>query len=192
MLRQQEDKAVCLSLADFVAPAGAGDHVGAFIVTAGIGCDELAAHFDRDHDDYHAIMAKSLADRLAEAGAEWLHRRARMEFGYGASEGLTHEQILKEQYRGIRPAFGYPACPDHTPKRALFELLGNHAHHTVSLTEGLAMTPTASVCGLYFAHPKAQYFAVGRLSHEQVEDYSRRMGTAIVEIERMIPSNLGY
>jgi 5-methyltetrahydrofolate--homocysteine methyltransferase len=192
MLRQQEDKEVCLSLADFVAPAGAGDHVGAFIVTAGIGCDQLAAHFEADHDDYLAIMSKSLADRLAEAGAEWLHRRARFEFGYGASEGLSHEQILKEQYRGIRPAFGYPACPDHTPKRALFELLGNHSHHTVELTEGLAMTPTASVCGMYFAHPKAQYFAVGRLSREQVEDYARRMGSSVVEIERMIPSNLGY
>jgi 5-methyltetrahydrofolate--homocysteine methyltransferase len=192
MLRQQEQKEVCMSLADFVAPAGGGDHLGAFIVTAGIGCDALAAHFDRDHDDYHAIMTKALADRLAEAGAEWLHRRARQELGYGATEGLNHEQILKEQYRGIRPAFGYPACPDHTPKRALFELLGNHAHHQVSLTEGLAMTPTASVCGLYFAHPKAQYFSVGRLGRDQVEDYARRAGTTVVEIERMIPSNLGY
>jgi 5-methyltetrahydrofolate--homocysteine methyltransferase len=192
MLRQQEDKEVCMSLADFVAPAGAGDHVGAFIVTAGIGCDELAAVFMTDHDDYHAIMTKALADRLAEAGAEWLHRRIRVAFGYGATENLTHEQILKEQYRGIRPAFGYPACPDHTPKRGLFELLGNHAHHTVELTEGLAMTPTASVCGMYFVHPKAQYFSVGRLSKEQVDDYARRMGTSTVEIERMIPSNLGY
>jgi 5-methyltetrahydrofolate--homocysteine methyltransferase len=145
-----------------------------------------------DHDDYHAIMTKALADRLAEAGAEWLHHRIRVAFGYGATENLTHQQILKEQYRGIRPAFGYPACPDHTPKRGLFELLGNHAHHTVELTEGLAMTPTASVCGMYFVHPKAQYFSVGRLGKDQVEDYARRMGTSTVEIERMIPSNLGY
>jgi 5-methyltetrahydrofolate--homocysteine methyltransferase len=192
MLRQQEDKAVCFSLADFVAPAGAGDHVGAFIVTAGIGTDELAAEFMNDHDDYHAIMTKALADRLAEAGAEWLHHRVRVEFGYGAAENLDMNRILKEDYRGIRPAFGYPACPDHTPKRALFALLGNAAHHQVALTEGLAMTPTASVCGMYFAHPKAQYFSVGRLGKDQVEDYARRMGTSTVEIERMIPSNLGY
>lgn len=192
MLRQQEDKETCMSLADFVAPAGSHDHVGAFIVTAGIGCDELAASFLADHDDYHSIMTKALADRLAEAGAEWLHRRVRVAFGYGATENLTHEQILKEQYRGIRPAFGYPACPDHTPKRALFELLNNHDHHQVSLTEGLAMTPTASVCGMYFVHPKAQYFSAGRLGKDQVEDYARRMGTSTVEIERMIPSNLAY
>ncbi len=192
MLRQQEDKEVCMSLADFVAPAGKGDHVGAFIVTAGIGTDELAAEFMDDHDDYHAIMTKALADRLAEAAAEWLHHRVRVHFGYGATEGLDMTRILKEDYRGIRPAFGYPACPDHTPKRALFDLLGNFAHHQVSLTEGLAMTPTASVCGMYFVHPKAQYFSVGRLGKDQVEDYARRMGTSTVEIERMIPSNLGY
>ncbi|MEZ4360544.1 MAG: methionine synthase [Kofleriaceae bacterium] len=192
MLRQQEDKEACLSLADFVAPVGGGDHVGAFIVTAGLGCDELVRHFERDHDDYHAIMTKALADRLAEAGAEWLHHRVRVELGYGAAEGLSREQILKEQYRGIRPAFGYPACPDHTPKRALFELLGHQDHHGVALTEGLAMTPTASVCGLYFAHPQARYFSVGRLGRDQIEDYARRMGTSIVEIERMLPSNLAY
>ena len=192
MLRQQEDKDVCLSLADFVAPAGHGDHVGAFIVTAGIGCDALAAHYERDHDDYHAIMAKALADRLAEAGAEWLHHRARVELGYGGAEALSREQILKEEYRGIRPAFGYPACPDHLPKRGLFELLGGGEHHQVSLTEGLAMTPTASVCGMYFAHPKAQYFAISRIGRDQIEDYARRLGTSIVEVERMLPSVLAY
>ncbi len=192
MLRQQEEKELSLSLADFVAPAGGGDHLGAFIVTAGLGCDELAAHYERDHDDYHAIMVKALADRLAEAGAEWLHHRARVELGYGASEGLSREQILREEYRGIRPAFGYPACPDHLPKRGLFALLGGADHHGVSLTEGLAMTPTASVCGLYFAHPKAQYFAISRVGKDQVEDYARRLGSSIAEVERMLPSVLAY
>ncbi len=174
MPRQREDKEVTLSLADFIAPAagapsGPGgpagspiDHLGAFIVTAGIGTDELSAKFEADHDDYTAIMAKALADRLAEAGAEWLHARVRHDWGYGATENLTREQILAETYRGIRPAFGYPACPDHAPKGTLFQLLGNADHHRVTLTESFAMYPTASVSGLYFAHPKAQYFAIGR------------------------------
>ncbi|HUJ60238.1 MAG TPA: vitamin B12 dependent-methionine synthase activation domain-containing protein, partial [Kofleriaceae bacterium] len=160
MPRQREDKDVCLSLADFVAPAG--DHIGGFIVTAGLGCDALAAAYERDHDDYSAIMAKALADRLAEAAAEWLHAKVRAEW-YGG-EVLSHEQILAEQYRGIRPAFGYPACPDHAPKRVLFELLDHAEFHGVALTESYAMTPTASVSGLYFAHPDARYFAVGRSS----------------------------
>ncbi|TMQ16406.1 MAG: methionine synthase [Deltaproteobacteria bacterium] len=154
MPRQREDKAVCLSLADFIAPlgtaplgaaplgAGVRDHLGAFIVTAGIGTDELAARFERDHDDYSAIMAKALADRLAEA--------------------LSHNDIIAENYRGIRPAFGYPACPDHSPKATLFALLDNAAHHGVTLTESYAMYPTASVSGLYFAHPDSSYFSVGR------------------------------
>jgi 5-methyltetrahydrofolate--homocysteine methyltransferase len=158
MPRQREDKDVCYSLADFIAPAG--DHLGAFIVTAGLGTDELAASFERQHDDYSAIMAKALADRLAEAAAEWLHARVRREW-YG-EQALSHDQILAEQYRGIRPAFGYPACPDHAPKKLLFDLLDNAAHHGVSLTESFAMTPTASVSGLYFAHPDSKYFAVGR------------------------------
>ncbi|MBP6633546.1 MAG: methionine synthase [Kofleriaceae bacterium] len=194
MLRQQEELETCRSLADFVADRGAGpaDHVGGFIVTAGLGCDELVAAFDRDHDDYHAIMTKALADRLAEAGAEYLHKQARDAWGYGASEGLTRAQMLHEDYRGIRPAFGYPACPDHGPKRALFALLGGADHHHVHLTEGLAMTPTASVSGLYFAHPEARYFAVGRVGREQVEDYARRAGVSVTEVERMIPSNLAY
>jgi 5-methyltetrahydrofolate--homocysteine methyltransferase len=174
MPRQREDKEVCLCLADFIAPladARGGiaplsdaprDYLGAFIVTAGIGTDALAARFEADHDDYSAIMAKALADRLAEAAAEWLHHRARVDWGYGATESLTHDQILAETYRGIRPAFGYPACPDHAPKGTLFALLDNAAHHGVTLTESYAMYPTASVSGLYFAHPRAQYFAVGR------------------------------
>jgi 5-methyltetrahydrofolate--homocysteine methyltransferase len=173
MPRQLEDKAVCLSLADFIAPLGIAplgsapsggypDHLGAFIVTAGIGTDALAARFERDHDDYSAIMVKALADRLAEAFAEYLHRRARVDWGYGASEALSQADILAEKYRGIRPAFGYPACPEHSPKGTLFTLLDNAAHHGVSLTESYAMYPTASVCGLYFAHPSSSYFSVGR------------------------------
>jgi 5-methyltetrahydrofolate--homocysteine methyltransferase len=158
MPRQREDKEVCFSLADFIAPTG--DYLGAFIVTAGIGTDELAASFEKQHDDYTAIMAKALADRLAEAAAESLHARVRHEW-YGET-GLSHEQILAESYRGIRPAFGYPACPDHAPKATLFELLNNADHHHVQLTESYAMYPTASVSGLYFAHPKATYFSVGR------------------------------
>jgi 5-methyltetrahydrofolate--homocysteine methyltransferase len=163
MPRQREDKEVCYSLADFVAPLGGHpDHIGAFIVTAGIGTDALAARFERDHDDYSAIMAKALADRLAEAFAEYLHRQARIDWGYGASEALGRDDILAERYRGIRPAFGYPACPDHAPKAALFALLDNAAHHGVSLTESYAMYPTASVSGLYFAHPDSAYFSAGR------------------------------
>jgi 5-methyltetrahydrofolate--homocysteine methyltransferase len=164
MPRQLEDKEVCLSIADFVAPKGnpVQDHAGAFIVTAGLGTDELAGMFELDHDDYNAIMTKAIADRFAEAAAEWLHARVRDEWGYGASEHLTKDDILHERYRGIRPAFGYPACPDHAPKATLFEMLGNAAHHGVKLTESYAMYPTASVSGLYFAHPQAQYFSAGR------------------------------
>jgi 5-methyltetrahydrofolate--homocysteine methyltransferase len=163
MPRQQEDKAVCLSLADFIAPVGGHpDHLGGFIVTSGIGTDALSAAFDRELDDYSSIMAKALADRLAEAFAEYMHRQARIDWGYGASEGLSQAEILAEKYRGIRPAFGYPACPDHAPKATLFELLDNAAHHGVTLTESYAMYPTASVSGLYFAHPGATYFSVGR------------------------------
>jgi 5-methyltetrahydrofolate--homocysteine methyltransferase len=174
MPRQREDKEVCLSLADFIAPladarggiaplAGAPrDYLGAFIVTAGIGTDALAARFEADHDDYSAIMAKALADRFAEAAAEYLHHQARVDWGYGRAESLSHDAILAEAYRGIRPAFGYPACPDHAPKATLFALLDNAAHHGVTLTESYAMYPTASVSGLYLAHPRAQYFAVGR------------------------------
>jgi 5-methyltetrahydrofolate--homocysteine methyltransferase len=188
MLRQQEDKDVCLSLADFVATTP--DHVGAFIVTAGLGVDELAGAFEKQHDDYSAIMVKALADRFAEAAAEWLHRRARIEWGYGATEGLSHEDILAEKYRGIRPAFGYPACPDHIPKGTLFALLDNEQHHGVTLTESYAMYPTASVSGLYFAHEGARYFSIGRLLADQVNDYAQRLGVTPVDVARMIPSNI--
>jgi 5-methyltetrahydrofolate--homocysteine methyltransferase len=163
-----------------------------FAVTAGLGLDAVVARFEADHDDYHSIMAKALADRLAEAFAEYLHHQARVDCGYGADERLSHAELLDEQYRGIRPAFGYPACPDHGPKRALFELLGHGDFHGISLTEGLAMVPTASVSGLYLNHPAAKYFAVGRVSREQVVDYAARAGVEVVEVERMIPSNLAY
>ena len=188
MLRQQEDKDVCLSLADFICPMPARDHLGAFIVTAGHGVDALAGAFERAHDDYSAILVKALADRLAEAAAEWLHARVRREW-YGG-EALTHDEILAEKYRGIRPAFGYPACPDHAPKQMLFALLGNGQHHGVELTESFAMTPTSSVSGLYFAHPEARYFSVGRLGADQVADYARRLGVTPTDVARMMPSNV--
>jgi 5-methyltetrahydrofolate--homocysteine methyltransferase len=188
MLRQQEDRETCLSLADFIAPKS--DYLGAFIVTAGLGVDELAGAYERANDDYNAIMVKALADRLAEAGAEWLHHRARVDFGYGATEQLARADILAEKYRGIRPAFGYPACPDHLPKQTLFELLDNESHHGVTLTESFAMLPTASVSGLYFAHPQSQYFAVGRIGADQLDDYAQRMGVTTIDVARMIPSNV--
>ncbi|MEO8843630.1 MAG: methionine synthase [Kofleriaceae bacterium] len=186
MLRQQEDKEVCFSLADFIAPKN--DYLGGFIVTAGLGTDELAGSFEKQNDDYNAIMTKALADRLAEAAAEFMHHRARQDFGYGRTEVLTREDMLAEKYRGIRPAFGYPACPDHTPKQTLFALLDNAAHHGVALTESFAMTPTASVSGLYFAHPAAKYFAIGRLGADQVANYAKRLGVSITDVTRMMPN----
>jgi 5-methyltetrahydrofolate--homocysteine methyltransferase len=196
-LRQQWDRkgqADFRSLADYVAPVGSGrqDHVGAFAVTAGIGCDELAHQYERDHDDYNSILVKALADRFAEAFAECLHQRARSEWGFGKNEGLSNEDLIDERYRGIRPAPGYPAQPDHTEKRTLFELLGVEQAIGVSLTESYAMHPAASVSGLYFAHPEARYFAVDRLSKEQVIDYARRKGMPLAEVERWLAPNLGY
>jgi 5-methyltetrahydrofolate--homocysteine methyltransferase len=182
------------SLADFIAPVDSGraDYVGAFAVTAGIGCDELAEKFDRQHDDYNSIMAKALADRLAEAFAEYLHAEARRAWGFGRDEGLTNDELIEEKYRGIRPAPGYPAQPDHTEKRTLFDLLDATAATGIKLTEHYAMHPAASVSGLYFAHPQARYFAVDRLTRDQVEDYARRKGMSVVEIERWLAPNLGY
>ena len=182
------------SLADYIAPIGSGreDHVGGFAVTAGVGCDELAAHYDADHDDYNSILIKAVADRLAEAFAECLHARVRREWRYGSDEQFTNEELIKESYRGIRPAPGYPAQPDHTEKRTLFDLLGAEESIGVTLTESYAMHPAASVSGLYFAHPDARYFAVDRLSKEQVEDYARRKGMPLAEVERWLSPNLGY
>ncbi|MCB0880853.1 MAG: methionine synthase [Thermoleophilia bacterium] len=195
MLRQQRPKAdgkphYCL--ADFVAPVDArlADHVGGFAVTAGIGTDDLVAAFEAEHDDYHAIMAKALADRLAEAFAEYLHERVRREWGYETA-ALDKDALIGERYRGIRPALGYPACPDHTPKRTLFDLLGAEGIG-MDLTEHLAMTPAASVSGLYFAHPEARYFAVGRVGDDQVADYARRAGVDVADVEGRLQANLAY
>jgi 5-methyltetrahydrofolate--homocysteine methyltransferase len=196
MLRQQEqmpEGACNLSLADFVAPRSSGlsDFVGAFAVTAGIGASELVVAFERDHDDYHAIMVKALADRLAEAFAEYLHARVRREWNYGAHERLTNEELIAERYRGIRPAFGYPACPDHSEKRKLFDLL-QAERAGISLTESFAMAPAASVSGIYLAHPAARYFMVGRIGRDQVEDYARRKRARLADVERWLTPNLSY
>ena len=182
------------ALSDFVAPLSSGrvDHVGLFAVTAGIGLDSLCARFEQDHDDYGSIMAKALADRLVEAFAESLHRTARAEWGFGAAEGLTTEELLRERYRGIRPAPGYPACPDHTEKRTLFRLLDAPGRAGISLTESCAMAPASSGSGLYLAQPEAHYFAVGRIGRDQAVDYARRKGMPLSEVERWLAPNLGY
>jgi len=193
LLRQQSaygDSRPNRSLADYVGPAGAGDFVGAFAVTAGIGAEGLAARFEAEHDDYHAIIVKALADRLAEAFAEYLHEVARHEW-YESGPKLTNEQLIEERYRGIRPAFGYPACPDHTEKRKLFDLLGAEELGLV-LTESYATLPAASVSGIYLGHPQARYFSVGRIGRDQVEDYAARKGLPVAEAERWLSPNLGY
>jgi 5-methyltetrahydrofolate--homocysteine methyltransferase len=188
MLRQQKDQPECASLADFVAPRG--DHVGGFVVTV-LGAEALAKKYEAALDDYSAIIVKALADRLAEAYAEMLHARARKEWGYGKDETLTTEELIAEKYRGIRPAFGYPACPDHTEKRTLFALLGAEKIGA-TLTESCAMLPASSVSGLYFAHPKARYFMVGRIGKDQVESYAARKKMSVAEVERWLAPNLGY
>jgi 5-methyltetrahydrofolate--homocysteine methyltransferase len=195
MLRQQRaaEGRPCLSLVDFVAPVESGvvDSVGAFAVTAGLGADALAARFEAELDDYQAILVKALADRLAEAFAEWLHGRVRREWGYGQDEQLSLEDRLAERYRGIRPAFGYPACPDHSEKPRLFTLLDAPAQG-ITLTEHFAMLPAASVSGLFFAHPESRYFTVGRLGRDQVEAYAARKAMPLAQVERWLAPNLGY
>jgi 5-methyltetrahydrofolate--homocysteine methyltransferase len=184
-----------LALADFVAPedTGVADYLGLFAVTAGLGSDALVAQFEREHDDYNAILTKALADRLAEAFAERLHQRVRQEFwGYARHEALDNEGLIKERYQGIRPAPGYPACPDHTEKRTLFDVLGAEAQAGITLTESYAMLPTASVSGYYFWRPEAQYFGVGKIERDQVEDYARRKGMEVKDIERWLAPNLNY
>ena len=183
-----------LALADYVAPKESGrrDYIGVFAVTAGIGLDELCRRFDKDHDDYNSIMAKALADRFAEAFAEYLHKRVRQEWGYGTQEKLTSEDLIREKYRGIRPAPGYPACPDHTEKRALFDLLHVEKTAGITLTESFAMLPAAAVSGFYFAHAEAKYFAVGKLGKDQIEDYARRKHLPLATIERWLAPNLNY
>ena len=197
-LRQQivkTDGKPNFSLSDFVAPKDSGvtDYVGGFITTAGIGAEEVSKAYQDAGDDYNAIMVKALADRLAEACAEWLHQQVRREYwGYDPEENLSNEDLIKEQYKGIRPAPGYPACPDHTEKGALFELLDPQSDSGVTLTEHYAMFPTAAVSGWYFAHPKAQYFAVGKVDKDQVESYSKRKGQDLDTTERWLMPNLGY
>jgi 5-methyltetrahydrofolate--homocysteine methyltransferase len=196
MLRQQEvvpDGKPNLSLADYIAPreSGVPDYLGMFAVTAGLGADDLVRKFEADHDDYNAIMVKALADRLAEAFAEYLHAQARKDWGYGEGEQLSNDDLVAEKYRGIRPAYGYPACPDHTEKFKLFDLL-DARKQGLELTESAAMTPAASVSGLYFSHPNAKYFNVGRLSRDQVESYAKRKGMPVEEVERWLASNLAY
>jgi 5-methyltetrahydrofolate--homocysteine methyltransferase len=184
-----------LALADFVAPEDSGvpDYIGAFAVTAGIGADALAEGFVQEHDDYNAILTKALADRLAEAFAERLHQRVRQEFwGYARDERLDNQGLIKERYQGIRPAPGYPACPDHTEKQTLFDLLRVESHAGITLTESYAMLPTASVSGYYFWRPESQYFGVGKIERDQVQDYAARKGMAVGDVERWLAPNLNY
>jgi 5-methyltetrahydrofolate--homocysteine methyltransferase len=181
-----------LALADFIAPKSSGipDYLGAFAVTAGYGLAELCSRFENEHDDYNSIMAKALADRLAEAFAECLHKRVREEWGYGRDESLSTEDLIKERYRGIRPAPGYPAMPDHTEKQTLFNLLDANVNSGIQLTENYAMIPASSVCGLYFSHPDAQYFSVGKIGADQLEDYASRKGLTVAEMQRWLQPNL--
>jgi 5-methyltetrahydrofolate--homocysteine methyltransferase len=195
-LRQQIEKPdgeADFCLADFIAPREAGpDYLGLFAVTAGLGVDELARQFKAAHDDYSAILTEALADRLAEAFAEYLHRRVRAEWGYGKTENLTVEQLIAEKYRGIRPAAGYPACPDHSEKVTLWSMLDVEKNTGIKLTESGAMWPGSSVSGLYFAHPQAHYFGVGKLGRDQVLDYSRRKGLPLPAVEKWLAPYLNY
>ncbi|MDX1606152.1 MAG: vitamin B12 dependent-methionine synthase activation domain-containing protein, partial [Candidatus Competibacterales bacterium] len=197
-LRQQNEKPAGRpnqSLADFVAPkeTGIGDWMGAFAITAGIGIEDHLARFEADHDDYRSILLKALADRLAEAFTERLHQRVRTEFwGYQPDESLGNAELIAEQYTGIRPAPGYPACPDHTEKDLLWDLLDVERNAGIQLTESRAMLPTAAVSGWYFAHPQSRYFGIGRIYRDQVEDYARRKGMSLRECERWLGPNLGY
>jgi 5-methyltetrahydrofolate--homocysteine methyltransferase len=197
-LRQQQqkaDKKPNYSLADFVAPKSSGlnDAIGAFAVTAGVGIDEHVERFEQQHDDYNAIMLKALADRLAEAFAELMHEKVRKEYwAYSENEALDNQDLIREDYRGIRPAPGYPACPDHTEKALLWQLLDVEKNSGITLTDSYAMLPAASVSGFYFAHPEARYFAVGKINKDQVEAYAQRKGMSVDEVERWLAPNLGY
>ncbi|MGZ4975241.1 MAG: vitamin B12 dependent-methionine synthase activation domain-containing protein, partial [Limisphaerales bacterium] len=194
-LRQQMEKPAGQSsfcLADFIAPKGTADYLGAFAVTAGIGADELVKQFKADHDDYQAILLESLADRLAEGFAEYLHKRARIEWGYGQKENLTTAQLIEEEYRGIRPAAGYPACPDHTEKWTLWKLLDAENKTGIKLTESCAMWPASSVSGLYFSSAQSKYFGVGKLGRDQIEDYARRKQMDLAVVEKWLGTYLNY
>jgi 5-methyltetrahydrofolate--homocysteine methyltransferase len=197
-LRQQTKKPADIPnycLADYIAPKESkiNDYIGGFAVTTGLGIDARVAEFEKQNDDYSAIMLKALADRLAEAFAEHLHLRVRREFwGYAAEEGLTNTDLIAEKYRGIRPAPGYPACPEHTEKGALFDLLQAPLNSGITLTESFAMLPTAAVSGFYFSHPQSQYFAIGKIDKDQVNDYAKRKGMTLDEAERWLAPNLSY
>jgi 5-methyltetrahydrofolate--homocysteine methyltransferase len=196
-LRQQSEKSsdqYNKALSDFVAPreTGLADYIGGFAVTAGVNIEPIVARYEKDNDDYNAIMVKALADRLAEAFAEYLHKQAREDWGYGGQEHLSNEDLIRERYRGIRPAWGYPACPDHTERTTLFEILDAQKNTGIWLTENLAMYPTASVSGIYLAHPEAKYFSVGKIDRDQIEDYARRKGVDVPTIERWLSPNLNY
>ena len=196
-LRQQSDREgndPCRSLSDFIAPRETGlpDHIGAFAVTSGIGLKELCDRFRAEYDDYNAIMAEALADRLAEAFAEYLHKRVRCEWGYGRDESLSKEDLIHEKYRGIRPAAGYPACPDHTEKGPLWRLLDVEANTGMRITESFAMWPGSSVSGLYFAHPHSRYFSLGKIDRDQVTDYAQRKAMSVAEVERWLGQTLNY
>ncbi len=197
-LRQQRSKPDGQThdcLADFIAPLDSGieDYIGAFAVTAGFGVDEHVKEFEAHHDDYSAILLKALADRLAEALAEYLHERVRKEYwAYAAAEDLTNDELIEEAYRGIRPAPGYPACPDHTEKSKLWQLLDVESAIDLELTESYAMVPTAAVSGFYFSHPEAKYFSVGKIARDQVESYARRKRISLDEAEKWLAPNLGY
>jgi 5-methyltetrahydrofolate--homocysteine methyltransferase len=195
-LRQQVKKSQDqpnYSLADFIAPKSSGkiDYIGAFVVTAGLNMDDRVKQFEMDHDDYNAILLKALADRLAEAFAEFLHKEVRTKYwGYSKNESLDNEELIKEKYQGIRPAPGYPACPDHTEKPTLFDLLNAQENIGVTLTESYAMMPAASVSGWYFSHPESRYFGVGKINIDQVHDIARRKGIDEMKMERWLSPNI--
>jgi len=197
-LRQQTEKKQRTepnrSLGDFIAPKSTGllDHIGCFAVSTGFGLKEICDAFRAKNDDYNAIMAEALADRLAEAFAECLHKRVRDQWGYGKNETLTNEEVLAEKYRGIRPAAGYPACPDHTEKGTLWRLLDIERNAGIKITESFAMWPGSSVSGLYFAHPESRYFTLGKIDHDQALDYRARKGMTVQEVERWLGPNLNY
>jgi 5-methyltetrahydrofolate--homocysteine methyltransferase len=190
--RQGQTEYRCL--ADYIAPLGSNrkDYIGGFVVTAGIGAEAIVEKYKAEQDDYNAIMVQAIADRLAEAFAEMLHKKVRAEWQFGKKENFNTDDLIDEKYRGIRPAAGYPACPDHTEKATLFKLLNAEKETGVELTESFAMTPAASVSGLYFGHPEARYFTVDRITRDQAIAYAKRKGTSLREIERWLSPNLGY
>jgi 5-methyltetrahydrofolate--homocysteine methyltransferase len=184
-----------LSLADYIAPleSGKADYMGLFAVTAGLGIEPIVAAYEKDHDDYHSIMTKAIADRFAEALAEYMHAKVRREiWGYASDEQWTHEDLIREKYVGIRPAPGYPACPDHTEKEILWKLLNAEENAGIKLTESFAMYPAAAVSGFYFAHPQAKYFGIGKIAKDQVQSLAKRKGMPLDWMEKWLAPVLGY